>query len=908
MPCDAFRVLLSVFIIVRVQGLPAVVPLGGLFDLDDSLEQKTVFLAAVDRVNADANLLPRSKLVAYVEEHPPDNSFEASKKACRLLSYGVAGLFGPESSCAASHVRSVCDALEVPHIECRWDPGYQRDDPGLSVNVYPQPSLLSRAYLDVVRKWGWTKFNILYEENEGIVRLQDFLKEASERDWDIRIHQFREGMPFRELFRHIRATASKDPEICILLDVSRRNIQTALKQAQQVEMMTVRNKYIITSLDLHTAYLEDFQFSRANVTGFGLLRTESEEYRTLLQEVQAETLGAVTAISTSAALLHDAVLLFSRALQDLDNGKDVGKFPPLSCDEAIPTATKGTDGTSLVNYMKSNKIQGLTGLVHFDGQGFRSSFSLDLLQLTKDGLKKIGTVFPGRDINITEELGSMNDDGTGYLFEHKKFIITTILNKPFAMLRNSPRPLSGNERYEGFGVDLIEELSKRLHFDYEIREVADNKYGVEIDKERGLWNGMVGEVLRGEADMAVADVTISSTREKVLDFTLPFMSTGISILLKKPTTKVKSLFSFLSPFSGEVWIYVMAAFLGVSSVLFVCGRLSPYEWGNSTPCRRSDEEGWEENEFSILNSMWFTISALMQQGCEITPRSSSTRTVAGLWYFFTLIMISSYTANLAAFLTVEKVVYPIESAEDLAKQTKVKYGCLASGSTRTFFESSAIPTYHYMWEQMRQNPEVLMESNERGKERVYAGNYAFLMESASIQFITERECNLTQIGGLLDHKGYGIAIKKGNASLTSWLSSGILKLQEEGILHDLKERWWKQKRGGGRCTRESTSGGTVRELGLGNVGGVFVVLLAGVSMAVVVAGLEFLWKYRKVATHSQEDIGKLMAKEIKFALTCSNSTKEAPKFKKKKLDNNSLSTMSDLHDIRYAFKDNASRH
>lgn len=64
----------------------------------------------------------------------------------------------------------------------------------------------------------------------------------------------------------------------------------------------------------------------------------------------------------------------------------------------------------------------------------------------------------------------------------------------------------------------------------------------------------------------------------------------------------------------------------------------------------------------------------------------STRTIAGIWYFFTLIMISSYTANLAAFLTVEKVIYPVESAEDLAKQTKIKYGCLGSGSTKAFFK------------------------------------------------------------------------------------------------------------------------------------------------------------------------------------------------------------------------------
>ena len=51
-------------------------------------------------------------------------------------------------------------------------------------------------------------------------------------------------------------------------------------------------------------------------------------------------------------------------------------------------------------------------------------------------------------------------------------------------------------------------------------------------------------------------------------------------------------------------------------------------------------------------------------------------------------MISSYTANLAAFLTVERMASPIESAEDLAKQTKIKYGCVESGSTGAFFRCS----------------------------------------------------------------------------------------------------------------------------------------------------------------------------------------------------------------------------
>lgn len=62
--------------------------------------------------------------------------------------------------------------------------------------------------------------------------------------------------------------------------------------------------------------------------------------------------------------------------------------------------------------------------------------------------------------------------------------------------------------------------------------------------------------------------------------------------------------------------------------------------------------------------------------------------MGSVWWFFTLILISSYTANLAAFLTVERMVAPINSPEDLASQTEVQYGTLSNGSTWDFFRVS----------------------------------------------------------------------------------------------------------------------------------------------------------------------------------------------------------------------------
>ncbi|EMP36169.1 Glutamate receptor, ionotropic kainate 2 [Chelonia mydas] len=113
-------------------------------------------------------------------------------------------------------------------------------------------------------------------------------------------------------------------------------------------------------------------------------------------------------------------------------------------------------------------------------------------------------------------------------------------------------------------------------------------------------------------------------------------------------------------------------------------RFSPYEWYNPHPCNPDSDV--VENNFTLLNSFWFGVGALMQQGSELMPKALSTRIVGGIWWFFTLIIISSYTANLAAFLTVERMESPIDSADDLAKQTKIEYGAVEDGATMTFFK------------------------------------------------------------------------------------------------------------------------------------------------------------------------------------------------------------------------------
>ena len=85
---------------------------------------------------------------------------------------------------------------------------------------------------------------------------------------------------------------------------------------------------------------------------------------------------------------------------------------------------------------------------------------------------------------------------------------------------------------------------------------------------------------------------------------------------------------------------------------------------------------------------------------------------------------------------------------------------------------------------------MTLQDYDEGIRRVKRGNYAFLMESTMLDYVVQRDCNLTQIGGLLDSKGYGIATPKGSP-WRDHLSLAILELQEKGTIQMLYNKWWK---------------------------------------------------------------------------------------------------------------------
>ncbi|XP_075245483.1 uncharacterized protein LOC142339366 [Convolutriloba macropyga] len=418
--------------------------------------------------------------------------------------------------------------------------------------------------------------------------------------------------------------------------------------------------------------------------------------------------------------------------------------------------------------------------------------------------------------------------------------IVTIEEHPFVIKKVGQ---DGKVVYEGCCIDILRAIQKDLKeetFQYEIYEVADSQYGT-LDIESGRWSGLVGDVLYKRADMAVAGMIRNYDRELVVDFTASYMDYGVSILIPRPK-KTTSIFGFLEPLTVQVWICISVATFAVGLMLFVLSRLSPFSRFNLMGT----------DEFSFNNAMWFALASLMQQGGDATPLSISGRILGTFWWFFTLIIIATYTANLAAFLTVTRMETPIESLDDLAEQTKMPYGTVSPSSLAEFFRSQASvdSVYEKIWTYMdTSDPSPMVKSAIEGFNRVLEGNYAFLWDDPVLQYQRKLHCkDLTTVGKPFNRKNYAFAVPKG-AAYWETITLSILRLQESGELDKIKQKWFE---GETTCSDDDSigSGGKEAEgIAIQNVAGVFYILGMGSGLSFFTALIELLW-HKYLATTS----------------------------------------------------------
>jgi len=244
----------------------------------------------------------------------------------------------------------------------------------------------------------------------------------------------------------------------------------------------------------------------------------------------------------------------------------------------------------------------------------------------------------------------------------RKLIVGTKEAPPFAMK-------SSDGVWTGISIDLWRQIASELNLTFEFRELD----------LKGLLDGVADHSL----DAGVAALTITPEREKVLDFTHAFHTTGLGIAI---AAKI-----------GNPWVAVLkrffsVAFLKVVAALFflllVVGML--VWWFEK---RKNPNQFGGGAAGGIASAFWFSAVTMTTVGYgDKAPVSLGGRLVTLIWMFAAIIVISSITAAITSALTVTQLESPVRGPEDLSK---VRVGTVADSTSESYLQEKRISFQAY---------------------------------------------------------------------------------------------------------------------------------------------------------------------------------------------------------------------
>ncbi|KAF6718828.1 Glutamate receptor ionotropic, NMDA 1 [Oryzias melastigma] len=347
---------------------------------------------------------------------------------------------------------------------------------------------------------------------------------------------------------------------------------------------------------------------------------------------------------------------------------------------------------------------------------------------------------------------------------------------------------------------------------------------------------MMGELLGGLADMIVAPLTINNERAQYIEFSKPFKYQGLTILVKKEIPR-STLDSFMQPFQSTLWLLVGLSVHVVAVMLYLLDRFSPFGRFKVN----SEEE--EEDALTLSSAMWFSWGVLLNSGIgEGAPRSFSARILGMVWAGFAMIIVASYTANLAAFLVLDRPEERITGINDPRLRNpsdKFIYATVKQSSVDIYFRRQVELSTMYRHME-KHNYESAAEAIQAVRDNKL---HAFIWDSAVLEFEASQKCDLVTTGELFFRSGFGIGMRK-DSPWKQNVSLAILSSHENGFMEDLDKTWVRYQ----ECDSRSNAPAT---LTFENMAGVFMLVAGGIVAGIFLIFIEIAYKRHKDARRKQ---------------------------------------------------------
>ncbi|CEF60365.1 Ionotropic glutamate receptor domain and Extracellular solute-binding protein, family 3 domain and Extracellular ligand-binding receptor domain and LPS-induced tumor necrosis factor alpha factor domain and Periplasmic binding protein-like I domain-containing protein [Strongyloides ratti] len=556
-------------------------------------------------------------------------------------------------------------------------------------------------------------------------------------------------------------------------------------------------------------------------------------------------------------------------------------------------------GYNFYKYIIEKKVHGARGEIKFNDKGDRITADYEVLNKKNNRWQTVGNIANNGRLYITEEIEWINGEKDKpqeiHLPEYLR--VVTVHDPPFVytfpvasedvcinFTSTSITDVEESEWYpcykrinetfkeifccSGLVIDLIYYLSQpephtslKTNFTYELH--LNTTYGIPILTDNGYTlSGMIGELDSDMADIAIGALSINAEREKYIDFTEPWLYHGIHIM-EKYRPKDSPMESFIQPLKNSLWGALCIIVIGIGCAIYILDYKSPFKkfydkneniFGTNSFVLASDDE---DNNVTFGEAMWFVWGVLLNSGvCEKTPRSFSARVLGLVWCGFCMIIVASYTANLAAFLVLDQPERGLTGINDpKLRNPSANYSYATVYDTNTYQYFKRHVELSTMFRKMETHNVITSESaiNSLLNDTLDA----FIWDSVRLEYEASKHCELRTRGAVFGRNGYGIGLQK-NSPWTPHITMGILRLSENGKMTELYRKWIENA---GKTICEPRERSSPARLGLQNMRDIFILVIIGVLIGCILCIFESIYGQYKTKEQRQSQIARRYAEK-----------------------------------------------
>ena len=802
--------------------------------IESSIHSCAMFKAAI-RLSQEYNITIEGQYIQWEVVRTPGKAIDTLSKTCQAMSLAnIVGIVGPALSREAPTIVGLGERVGIPVVS------YSATDPELSdrnaypafYRIVPSDAAAALAIVKLFFRFNWTSCIIIYQNDAYGSGGAKAISQAFSNNGLKVINTLLYDIVTLRLRDNLKSVLSSSSTRVVLLWAESSYASLILQQALAFDVLGPHFTWLLSSSTSFNSFAE-----HSHEKLIGLLTIEpiidsfvhSHINETLLnaayeiwKQYEPETFPHSTKVNYYALFAFDSAWLLIQSLHRL-----CVHTHPISCSSSCLASINSSfcfDRSFLNSHSFSQAIGrsffvGVTGPIQFTENITDrincSHYFLKNAQVSGDTLDFVPVLkysdfggwqqYPGANAIIWPG-SSLNPPSADPKLNGVELRIGVIESVPFTVVSLEADEWGSRKRKcIGYIPDLINLLQSRMRFLPKIELMPSNR----------TYDSFIEAVEDGTYDVIIGDVTETATRRRRVGFSYSIFDNSLRIIMRKAPDVEIEMFSFLKPFSRALWFLIMGTL--IFATLLIC------------LLERGENEALQGRSILCVCAMsvWYIFGNLVGHRVDFRVRTGAGRLVTVGLYVLSIVLVASYTANLASELTLLKSRDLISDIDDL-KSEKLPFNRIGIRLGSAMEE--------YFLREISNGIRNFYPLNSR--QEVYDGLLNNLIDAALLdigvaEYVTNNiYCNLTLVGEGFDKTTLGILTPK------DWLyrqdlDVNILSLRESGDLDRLRTKWFQKK----TCPKALE---TSSAIDIGSLAGLFLIFL----VVCLVSFFLFVWKKR----------------------------------------------------------------